>query len=131
MGSLVEWAAAAVVAMAVLWLGFTWIGPWLAQGPAPAAVEANEVPEGVPNGAQSVALLVLVDGTRIRVGETQSDIHARLGDLKDDPAPRVSKGPFGDRLTRSFERQGTEFFLVCERTEPGGPVKVARIYLPR
>lgn len=131
MGSFVEWIAAALVATAVLWVGFTWAGPWLTRAPATVSVEANQVPAGVPGNAQPVPLLVLVDGTAIRVGDTQVDIHARLGEAPDDPEPQASRGAFGDRLVRTYQRQGTRFFLVCERTEPGGPVRVSRIYLPR
>jgi hypothetical protein len=33
------------------------------------------------------------------------------------PVPVASPGPgFGDRLVREYERHGTRFFLVCERT---------------
>jgi hypothetical protein len=131
-GSLVEWLAAGVVAAATLSACFTWVGPWLTNTPGGApSVEANQVPEGVPPRAQSVPMLVLLDGTTIRVGDLQSDLRARLGESPDDPAPEVSRGPFGDRIIRTYDRQGSQFFVVCERTEPAGPVKVARIYLPR
>lgn len=131
MGSFVEWVAAAIVATAVVWVVFSWASPWLTRAPGSVSVDASLVPDGVPGNAQPVPLLVLIDGTAIRVGDTQVDIHARLGEAPDDPAPQASGGAFGDRLTRTYLRQGTRFFLVCERTEPGGPIRVSRIYLPR
>jgi len=131
LGSLVEWVAAALVATAVVWVGVTWASPWRTRAPAIVSVDASLVPAGVPGNAQSVPLLVLIDGTAIRVGDTQVDIRARLGEAPDDPEPQASRGAFGDRLTRTYLRQGTRFFLVCERTEPGGPVRISRIYLPR
>ncbi len=120
-----------MAAAVVLWLGFTLAGDWFTRTPSAVSVEANEVPEGVPSSAQRVPLLILLDGTTLRVGDAQVDMHARLGEAPGDQPPRVSRGPFGDRLTREYERQGTQFFVVCERTEPGGPVRVSRIYLPR
>lgn len=131
LGSLAEWAAAAAAAAAVLWGVSVWLGHQAPGAPGAAVADMAAAPPGVPPGAQSVPLLVLVDGTTIRVGDTQADIHAALGEQPHDPAPRVSRGAFGDRLTRVYERHGTRFVVVCERTEPGGPVRVARIYLPR
>jgi hypothetical protein len=41
-----------------------------------------------------------------------------------------STSEFGERQTRTFVVNGMKFYVVCERTEPGGPMRVAGIYLP-
>lgn len=129
--SLVEWAAAMAVAGVLVWAGAQGVRPWLAARPGTASIDADVAPEGVPARAQSVPLLVLMDGTAIRVGDAQADVHGRLGESPDDAPPVTSRGPFGDRLARAYARQGTRFFVVTERTEPGGAPRVVGIYLPR
>ena len=131
LASLVEWMAAMAVAGVFVWVGVQGVRPWLSSSEGSSSIDAEAPPTGVPVSAQSVPLLLLVDGTAIRVGDAQADVHGRLGAAPDDPAPIVSRGVFGDRLAHAYERQGTRFFLVTERTEPGGLPKVVGIYLPR
>jgi hypothetical protein len=129
--SLVEWVVAGLVVALLAWLVVAGIWPRLASHEPTVTVEAEAQPAGVPADAHSVPLLVLVDGTTLRVGESLFDIHARIGSDQADAQPVLSEGAFGDRLTHRYTRHGTTFLLVAERTEPGGPVRVVGIYLPR
>lgn len=131
LASLVEWVAAMAVAGALVWVGAQVVRPWLVSSAGTASIEAGAPPEGVPASAQGVPVLLLMDGTALRVGDTQADVHGRIGTAQADPPPAVSRGIFGDRLVHAFERQGTRFYVVTERTEPGGLPKVVGIYLPR
>jgi hypothetical protein len=129
--SLTEWTVAAVVAAVVVWAGAQAVGPWLAVPSSAGTIEAVALPPGVPARAISVPTLILVDGTVVRIGDTQADLRARLGEAPEDPPPHASRGDFGDRLSRAYHRHGTHFFIVTERTEPGGAIRVSGIYLPR
>lgn len=129
--SLVEWLAAMAVAGALVWVGVEGVRPWLVARPGSGSIDVDTPPEGVPARAQGVPLLFLMDGTAIRVGDAQADVRGRLGESAEDSPPVTGRGPFGDRLVHAYERQGTRFFVVTERTEPGGLPKVTGIYLPR
>ena len=103
----------------------------LGPGVEAALVEAPAtLPPGVPAGATMVPVMILPDGREIR----QFDLRARLLQIlpekpgKDSVA--TSEGQFGQRLTYTYTVNATTFFLVCERTEPGGPIRVSGIYLP-
>jgi hypothetical protein len=74
--------------------------------------------------------MMLLDGREIRHG----DLHSRLVQLLpeklvDGPILR-STGEFGERHTRTYLANGMRFYVVCERREPGGPLRVSGIYLP-
>jgi hypothetical protein len=45
-------------------------------------------------------------------------------------AAQVSSGTFGERTLRGYAHRQTRFYVVSERTEPGGPVRVTAIYVP-
>jgi hypothetical protein len=87
-------------------------------------------PPGIPAGATSVPVMYLLDGRAIRHGEPHTRLQQTLPDeLMTGPVTR-GQGPFGERQTRAYTVGGTRFFVVCERTEPGGPMRVSAIYLP-
>jgi hypothetical protein len=130
-GAFFEWLAAALGVAALVWLLSVpvqrLVGPRveaaLVEEPAP-------VPPGVPAGATNVPVMYLLDGREIRQGE----LHTRLIKLLPD---KLSTGPpiravatFGERQTRGYRVDGTEFYVVCERVEAGGPMRVSAIYLP-
>lgn len=129
MPSVFEWLAAA---LAVSGLAWTVSGPLLRlMGPRAEAalVDQKGLPPGVPTGATVVPVILLPNGKELRLG----DVHARLEDvlptrLASDP--HVSEGAFGARQTRTYTLAGTKFYVVCERTEPNGPMRVSGIYLP-
>ena len=129
-GSFFEWLAAASGVAALVWLISVpvqrLIGPQVeASIDAPAPL-----PQGVPAGAANVPVMLLLDGREIRVGELHTRLVHLLPDkLVDGPILR-STGDMGERHTRAYVINGMKFYVVCERTEPGGPLRVAGIYLP-
>jgi hypothetical protein len=130
-GSLFEWLAAALALAAFLWLIYAPIQRVL--GPR---VEASRVdvpvalPPGVPAGATSIPVMLLLDGREIRAGLPHNRLLQALPDsLATAPVLR-SNAEFGERHTRTYTVDGRKFYVVCERREPGGALRVAGIYLP-
>jgi hypothetical protein len=129
-GAFFEWLVAAMGVGAVVWLVSVpvqrLLGPRVEASPVE---EPAPVPPGVPPGATNVPVIYLLDGREIRQGE----LHTRLVKLLPD---ELSTGPpiravatFGERQTRSYRVDGAQFYVVCERVEAGGPMRVAAIYL--
>ena len=130
-GSIFEWFAAALCVVGVLWL----LSVPLQQLSGPrldaALVDVrDELPPGVPSGATSVPVMLLEDGRAIRVGDLEAAVFKLLPRGAADGPPHLSAGEFGDRTTRTVHVSGSRIFVVSERTERGGPPRVAGIYLP-
>ena len=129
-GSFFEWVAAAAGVAALVWL--ISVPVQRITGPrVEASIDAPApLPPGVPGGATSVPVMLLLDGREIRHGELHSRLMQILPDkLVDGPINR-SNGELGERHTRAYVVHGMRFYVVCERTEPGGPMRIAGIYLP-
>jgi hypothetical protein len=129
--SLVEWGLAIAVLAGAIWLGAPWVARWM---PRPRAAPAAEVepaptPAGVPAGTHSVPLLVLLDGAEVRVGQPETGLRAILSDRLAAGPRVISRGTFGERVTRAYLAQGTRFWVVLERPQPGDQVRVTGIYL--
>jgi hypothetical protein len=132
-GAIFEWVAAAVAVVLLLWAVSVPIQRTFGPGVQAAIAEVDltkDTPPGVPLGATLVPVMLLLDGRELR----QGDLHARLeavlpAKLLEGP-PVVSAGQFGDRHTRTYRINSTQVFVVCERAEPNGQMKVAGIYLP-
>ncbi len=128
-----EWAAAAVCVLALIWLVSVPAQRLLGRNVQAANAEAdapNATPRGIPAGATIVPVMLLLDGREIR----QGDLHTKLDQMlpanyADGPAER-SQTPFGERHTRRYLVNGVKFYVVCERSEPNGQMKVSGIYLP-
>jgi hypothetical protein len=130
-GSFFEWLAAVVGVAAFAWVLSVpvqrLIGPRVQAG---LVEEPAPLPPGVPSGATHVPVMYLLDGREIRHGELQSRVSQMLPDtLTTAPVVRGA-GMFGERHTRAYRVDGTRFFVVCERMEAGGPMRVTAIYLP-
>jgi hypothetical protein len=129
-GSFFEWIAAAGGVAVLVWLISVpvqrVIGPRVeASIDAPAPL-----PPGVPGNATNVPVVLMLDGREVRLGELHTRLVQMLPDkLVEGPIVR-SNGEFGERHTRAYVVNGLKFYVVCERTEPGGPLRVAGIYLP-
>jgi hypothetical protein len=132
-GSVFEWIAAAVAVALLLWVVSVpiqrVIGPSL-QAAIGEAELTKSTPPGVPDGAIKVPVMLFLDGREIR----QGDLHSRLeqtipGKFADGP-PYVTRARFGDRHTRAYHVSGSRFYVVCERSEPNGPMKIAGIFVP-
>ena len=129
-GSFFEWVAAAGGVLGLVWLMSVPVQRVL--GPrVEASIDAPApLPPGVPGGASSVPIMLLLDGREIRVGELHSRLVQVLPEkLVDGPLVR-SNAELGERHTRAYVVNGVKFYVVCERTEAGGPLRVAGIYLP-
>lgn len=129
-GSFLEWIAAAAGVAAVVWLISVPVQRLL--GPrVEASIEAPPaMPPGVPGDAANVPVMLLLDGREIRHGELHTRLLQLLPErLVDGPIVR-SNGEFGERHTRAYNVNGMKFYVVCERSEPGGPLRIAGIYLP-
>jgi hypothetical protein len=132
-GALVEWFLAAAAVFLVLWIASAAIQRVMGRGLHAAVVQAPLIPNtppGVPAGATLVPVVLLLDGREVR----QGDLHTRLDSvlpatLAEGP-PVTSNAQFGERHTRAYRIDRSTIYIVCERTEPNGPVRVAGIYLP-
>jgi hypothetical protein len=129
--SFFEWLVAAVGVAAFAWLLSVPVQRLM--GPrveAALAEDSASVPAGIPAGATNVPVMYFVDGREIRHGELHTRLVQVLPDkLATGPVVR-STGPFGERRTRAYTVDGTEFFVVCEAVEAGGAMRVTGIYLP-
>lgn len=129
--SLFEWLAAAAGAAALVWLLSVPVQRLIGPRVDAALVDLpTAVPPGIPAGAASVPALMLLDGRQIRAGDLYSRVAPMLPD-RDAAAPAVvSAGDFGERRVRGYVVDGIRFFVVAERLERGGPVRVSGVYLP-
>jgi hypothetical protein len=132
-GALFEWAAAALAVLVLLWLVSVPIqrtfGPRLQAAIAEVDLGSDR-PPGVPAGATLVPVMLLLDGREVRQGDLHTRLETLLPATLAEGPPVVSSGQFGNRHTRTYRIDGTQVYVVCERTEPNGQMKVAGIYLP-
>lgn len=130
-GSIFEWLSAGLCVVGILWL----LSVPLQQLSGPRVDAAlvdvrDELPPGVPSGATSVPVMLLEDGRAIRVGDLEALLPKLLAKGTADGPPHISVGEFGDRVTRAYRVSGSRVYVVSERSERGGPARVAGIYLP-
>ena len=93
-------------------------------------LRAARSPHSVPAGATSVPVLVLLDGREVRTGVLQSRLNAIVPERFADGPAHVSAGEFGERRTRAYLVEGTRFYVVFERIERSGPMRVTGVFLP-
>ena len=131
-GAIVEWLLAAACVLAVLAAGalalrevrsVTTVTPVIARGVAAPAIVA---PAAIPPGAISLPFLVFTDGKEVRVGESVSDVVARIG--RGIGIPSVERGPNGERVTRVYEYRGRLFQLVFEPFATDEEPRLVAIY---
>jgi hypothetical protein len=133
-GAIVEWAVAAAAILVVLALAsfvdrevrtVTAVTPVIARE---ALTPSIAPPAVLPPGAISVPLLLLGEGTQIKVGETASEVTARLGRGAEVAAAAIERAPHGERVTRTYQLQGIRFWLVFEPFDKDAEPRVAAIY---
>jgi hypothetical protein len=130
-GSLFEWLAAALGVLLLVWVVSVPIQRALGPQVEAALIDAPDVrPPGVPIGATSVPLILLLDGREIRQGDLMTHVDAMLPASLAEGPPLVSTGEFGERRTRAYAADSARFYVVCERLEAGGPMRVSGIYVP-
>ena len=130
-GSVFEWIVAAFAVVLLIWVISVPVQRALGPGVEAALVDAPvALPPGVPVGASPVPVILLLDGREVRQGDLMVHVDALLpGRLADGP-PLMSTSQLGERRTRAYKVDGAYFFVVCERLEPGGPMRVSGIYVP-
>ena len=130
-GSVFEWLAAALAVLLLIWVVSVPIQRALGPQVEAALIEpASALPPGVPAGATSVPVILLLDGREIRQGDLLSHVETLLPSMLAEGPPLISTGEFGERRTRSYLADGAHFYVVAERLEPGAPMRVSGIYLP-
>ncbi len=132
-GSLFEWMAAALCAVAVLWIISVPVQRVVGPGVQAAIAEAdvsNATPPGVPAGATIVPVMLMLDGGEIRQGDLRSKVDELLPPQMASGPAVISSSQFGERHTRAYVINDAKFYVVCERMEPNGQMKVSGIYLP-
>lgn len=130
-GSFFEWLAAAAGVAGLVWLLSVPVQRLIGPRVDAALVDVpTGLPPGIPHGSTNVPAIVLLDGREIRGGDLQSRITSFLPDRTAQGPVLVSTGEFGERRTRTYVVDGTRFFVVFERLERGGPIRVSGVYLP-
>jgi hypothetical protein len=130
-GSLFEWITAALCVLALIWVGSVplqrLLGP---DAEASPIATPSSLPPGVPHGAISIPVLLLLDGRAIRVGDSQAHVNTVVPDTYLHGPILKSNAVFGERHTRTYIVNGTTFYVACERQESGGVMQVTGIYVP-
>lgn len=130
-GSLFEWVLATLAVGSLVWVISVPVQRIIGPRVEAALVDsANVLPPGVPAGATSVPLMLLLDGREIRQGDLRTRLTSLLPDSAAEGPAHVSTGDFGERHTRAYLVDGIRFLVVWERVERGGPMRVTGIYLP-
>jgi hypothetical protein len=132
MRSLVEWLLALGVLAGVVWVGAPVVQRLAPQGSAAVTLVESVLPDlpgDVPDDAQSVPLLMLLDGGEVRLGMTEKAFSAR-------PFSRLTAGPVAiepgvidDRMVLPLRSGATRFWVVLDRTEAGHERLVTAIYV--
>ena len=130
-GSFFEWLAAAAGVAGLIWLLSVPVQRLIGPRVDAALVDVPiGLPPGIPPGSTNVPAIMLLDGREIRSGDLQSRVNAFLPDRAAEGPAIVSTGEFGERRTRTYSVDGARFFVVFERLERGGPMRVSGVYLP-
>jgi hypothetical protein len=131
--SLLEWLVAAAGIIAVLAIGSMLVRDFRtvsALTPVIAHEESlPEPPAAVPSRSVSVPVLLLSEGTALRVGDTAAELSVRMGAGAEVAPPAIDRTPSGDRVTRFYAQGGQRFAVVLEALAGDGLARVAAIYL--
>ncbi len=130
-GSLFEWVAAAAAVIALVWVLSVPAQRLIGPAVDAALVDAPaDLPPGVPAGATNVPVMMLLDGREIRHGDLRTRLDTLLPEKFADGPPHVSTNEYGERHTRAYVVNGTRFYIVCEKLERGGLMRVSGVYVP-
>jgi hypothetical protein len=132
--SLFEWLAALACILAVAAIGSVLmrdISNVTAIAPVIAHEEAlPDPPATVPPRSVSVPIMVLADGSQLRVGDRAADVLAHISANSEVARPTIDRTALGERVTRFYAQNGQRFAVVLQPLAVGGEVRVAAIYLP-
>jgi len=132
--SLFEWLVALACILAVVAIGSVLMRD-LTNVTAIAPVIAHEEalpdpPATVPPRSVSVPVVVLADGSQLRVGDTSAEVSAHISANSEVAPPSIDRTALGERVTRFYAQNGQRFAVVLEPLAADGEVRVAAIYLP-
>jgi hypothetical protein len=132
MRSLLEWILALGVMAAALWMGAPLVqrlAPWRTSSVTLVESALPDLPGDVPDEAQSVPLLVLLDGTTVRLGMPEQAVLTHpLTRLTAGP-PQLEPGVIDERMVVPFRSGHSRFWVVLDRTHAGQERSVTAIYV--
>ena len=132
--SLFEWLAALACILAVIAIGSVLmrdIGSVTAVAPVIAHEEAlPDPPATVPPRSVSVPVVLLADGSQLRVGDTAATVSVHLGADAEVAPASIDRTTSGERVTRFYAQNGQRFVVVLQPLARDRDVRVAAIYLP-
>ena len=132
--SLFEWLVALACILAVVAIGSVLmrdIGNVTAIAPVIAHEEPlPDPPATVPPRSVSVPVMLLADGSALRVGDAAAVVLGHIGTNSEVVPPTIDRTAFGERVTRFYAQNGQRFAIVLQPLAADGEVRVAAIYLP-
>jgi len=132
--SLFEWLVALACILAVVAMGSVLmrdLGNVTAIAPVIAHEEAlPDPPATVPPRSVSVPVMLLADGSELRVGDTAAEALAHIAANSEVAPSTIDRTAFGERVTRFYAQNGQRFVIVLQPLAVDGEVRVAAIYLP-
>jgi hypothetical protein len=87
-------------------------------------------PATVPPRSVSVPVMLLADGSELRVGDVAAEVLAHMGANSEVAPAAIDRTAFGERVTRFYAHNGQRFAVVLQPLAADGEVRVAAIYLP-
>jgi hypothetical protein len=132
--SLFEWLVALACILAVVAIGSVLMRD-LSNVTAIAPVIAHEEalpdpPATVPPRSVSVPVMLLADGSELRVGDAAANVLSHIGTNSEVAPPAIDRTALGERVTRFYAQNGQRFAVVLQPLAADGEVRVAAIYLP-
>src|SRR5262247_3701844 len=104
--SLFEWLVALACILVVVAIGSVMmrdIGNVTAIAPVIAhEEELPDPPATVPPRSVSVPVMLLADGSELRVGDRATDVFAHIGANSEVAPPAIDRTPLGERVTRFY-----------------------------
>ena len=133
-GSFIEWVLAAMVMAAALAAGSIAFDELRSVQPVTPVIAGEtslfyDAPAGIPSRAVSVPLLLLGNGSEVKIGDSASEVAARLGSAVRVISESVERSAVRERLIRFYSDVGLQFTVVYEAIERSAEPRVAAIYL--
>ena len=134
LGAILEWTIAAALTVAAVTAGsalFREFSTVRAVVPVIAG-EAHfyyDAPADIPPRSVSVPVLLLANGSELRVGDRASAVAARIGTAVTVVSESIERSALRERLTRFYNDVDVRFAVVFEALGHGSEPQVAAIYL--
>ena len=132
--SLFEWLVALACILGVVAIGSVLMRDISSVSAIAPVIAHEEVlpdpPATVPPRSVSVPVVVLVDGSELRVGDTAAEVLAHVSANSEVAPATVDRTALGERVTRFYAQNGQRFVVVLQPPAGDGEVRVAAIYLP-